>query len=83
MQDPLLYFAVFAQLLLSELTGLLCQIYPNFPARCCTRVTGCCGWELAFVAAGAITVSGDLPSGNGAWAAGNAGDEKPRADCQT
>lgn len=39
--------------------------------------------ELAFVAAGAITVSGDLPSGNGAWAAGNAGDEKPRADCQT
>ena len=31
MQDPLLYFAVFAQLLLSELTGLLCQIYPNFP----------------------------------------------------
>lgn len=32
MQDPLLYFAVFAQLLLSELTGLLCQIYPNFPA---------------------------------------------------
>ncbi len=35
MQDPLLYFAVFAQLLLSELTGLLCQIYPNFPARCC------------------------------------------------
>ncbi len=26
---------------------------------------------------------GDLPSGNGAWAAGNAGDEKPRADCQT
>ncbi|CDN05355.1 hypothetical protein SB30_120295 [Klebsiella quasipneumoniae subsp. similipneumoniae] len=46
-QDPLLYFAVFAQLLLSELTGLLCQIYPNFPARYCTRVTGYYGWELA------------------------------------
>ncbi|STS88892.1 lipid A biosynthesis (KDO) 2-(lauroyl)-lipid IVA acyltransferase [Klebsiella variicola] len=49
MQDPLLYFAVFAQLLLSELTGLLCQIYPNFPARFCTRVTGCWWLGIGFL----------------------------------
>ena len=38
---------------------------------------------LLWLGIGFLWLLVQLPSGNGAWAAGNAGDEKPRADCQT